>query len=183
MSFKMGALIKGLGLGTNEKTKKQQTKKKDSIKGGFDGTKRKELDTEARHVAKKVKNMTRRMDEEELIKDDLKLKQIEGKDMLDENLWRERQQKSFRAEKNKEWREENEWREREEILMAELVCPVCGEEMLPPRQIYQCGIGHVLCQDCVGKDGPKVCIQGCGPITGRNIALEKVSLAIFGIDV
>ena len=61
-----------------------------------------------------------------------------------------------KAERNREWREENEWKETEILLMAELVCPICDEEMLPPKQIYQCGMGHVLCQHCVGRDGPKV---------------------------
>ena len=107
-------------------------------------------------MTKKVKNMTKRLDEEEMIKDNLKYEQIKGKDEVDEKGWKERQQRSFRAERNKEWREENEWKETETALMAELVCPVCGEEMIPPRQIYQCGTGHVLCQDCVGRDGPKV---------------------------
>ena len=100
--------------------------------------------------------MTKRMDEEDIIKESIKSKQFQEREDFDDKYWKERQQKSFRAERNKEWREENEWKETETALMAELVCPVCGEEMIPPRQIYQCGTGHVLCQDCVGRDGPKV---------------------------
>ena len=100
--------------------------------------------------------MTKRLDEEEMIKEDITIKQKRGRDELDDKDWIERQEKSFRAERNREWREENEWKETETMLMAELVCPVCVEEMFPPKQIYQCGMGHVLCQHCVGRDGPKV---------------------------
>ena len=115
-----------------------------------------ELDKEARHVKKKVKNMTKRLDEEEMIKEDIMLKQKRGREDTDENDWIERQQKSMRAERNREWREEIEWKETETCLIAELICPICEEEMFPPKQIYQCGMGHVLCHNCVGRGGPKV---------------------------
>ena len=29
---------------------------------------------------------------------------------------------------------------------SEFDCPVCFEEMRPPRKIYQCGQGHVVCE-------------------------------------
>ena len=116
------------------------------------------MDTESRHLTKKVKHIERRLQEEEVIKEDIKYKQISEKDDIDTKGFQKRQQQSFRTEKNKEWREENEWQETESVLLAELVCPVCEEDMLPPKQIYQCGVGHLVCQDCLGKADQKVSI-------------------------
>ena len=114
------------------------------------------MDTESRHLTKKVKHIEKRLQEEEVIKEDIKYKQISEKDDIDTKGFQKRQQQSFRAEKNKEWRKENEWQETESVLLAELVCPVCEEDMLPPKQIYQCGVGHLVCQDCLGKADQKV---------------------------
>ncbi len=37
-----------------------------------------------------------------------------------------------------------------------LECPICTEEMKPPRKIFQCSNGHVICELC--KINPKVVI-------------------------
>ena len=36
-----------------------------------------------------------------------------------------------------------------------LECPVCMEEMKPPKKIFQCSNGHVICEMC--KNNPEVC--------------------------
>ena len=38
-------------------------------------------------------------------------------------------------------------------------CPICFEEMLTPRKIFQCSQGHLLCENCFKKvsDSTKVC--------------------------
>ena len=116
-----------------------------------------ELSKEARHVKRKVKNMTKRLDDEEMIKEDVNQKL--RRQNSEEYHWLENQEKCLRAETNKERREEADWKETEESLISELVCPICEEEMCPPKQIYQCDQGHVLCHQCVGRDGPKVNMQ------------------------
>ena len=35
-----------------------------------------------------------------------------------------------------------------------LECPVCMEEMKPPKKIFQCSNGHVICELC--KNNPEV---------------------------
>ena len=35
-----------------------------------------------------------------------------------------------------------------------LECPVCMEEMKPPKKIFQCSNGHVICEHC--KNNPEV---------------------------
>ena len=37
-------------------------------------------------------------------------------------------------------------------------CPVCLDEMLPPKKIYQCEEGHLLCSDCRPKLKTKACV-------------------------
>jgi len=52
-------------------------------------------------------------------------------------------------------------------------CPVCYEAMKPPRRIFQCNNGHLLCEAC--KNQPK--LKGCPtcrqPIMGRATAMEQ----------
>ena len=135
-----------------------------------------ELSKEARHVKRKVKNMTKRLDDEEMIKEDVNQKL--RRQNSEEYHWLENQEKCLRAEKNKERREEAEWKETEESLISELVCPICEEEMCPPKQIYQCDQGHVLCHHCVGRDGPKVNMQD-----GNNISYVFVFLKMTKYQV
>ena len=53
--------------------------------------------------------------------------------------------------------------------MTEITCPICDEEMPPSKQIYQFGLGHVLCQNYVGRDGP----LGVYRIRNDNDSREK----------
>jgi hypothetical protein len=41
-------------------------------------------------------------------------------------------------------------------LDTSLECPICTEEMKPPRKIFQCSNGHVICELC--KINPQVVI-------------------------
>ena len=45
------------------------------------------------------------------------------------------------------------------IKDLEKECPICCEEMLPPKKIFQCSEGHVLCEICFKKvsESTKVC--------------------------
>ena len=52
-------------------------------------------------------------------------------------------------------------------------CPICLESLVPPRQIYQCQEGHLVCGDCRGK--VEVCSE-CRHQAGyqaRNRFLEQ----------
>jgi len=58
-------------------------------------------------------------------------------------------------------------------------CPICLENMEPPKEIWQCDAGHTLCGDC--KNHPSIlncptCKMG---ITGRNRAMENLYNTLF----
>eukprot|EP00092_Neocalanus_flemingeri_P004029 GFUD01004336.1.p1 GENE.GFUD01004336.1~~GFUD01004336.1.p1 ORF type:complete len:247 (+),score=77.79 GFUD01004336.1:231-971(+) len=115
-----------------------------------------------------------------------KLEDIAEDKVLDE--------KEERKLKNKEWREkrENQGKCEEKIteevpkkqslscmILPELQCLHCHQEMAPPTNIYQCEDGHNICQDCnMGQD-----VQNCplcnGKFVGRNMALETVAAMII----
>merc|ERR1711874_604507 len=53
----------------------------------------------------------------------------------------------------------------------QLECPVCFELMKPPKQIWQCGSGHTLCEMCKNDPEMNNCPTCREPFTGRcNIA-------------
>ena len=68
--------------------------------------------------------------------------------------------------------------ERNDGVKSELECPVCLDEMMPPRQIWMCQNGHSVCGEC----RPKV-TKGCPSckksLSIRNIALEKIVMKLF----
>ena len=53
-------------------------------------------------------------------------------------------------------------------------CPICWEAMTPPKRIFQCTNGHLVCEVC--RSQPEV--QGCPtcrqPIMGRATAMEQL---------
>jgi len=68
------------------------------------------------------------------------------------------------------------------VLVPE--CPVCYERMIPPRHIYTCGNGHVICSDCkarMNETGNYRCINHCGArYTGRATTVEQMIREIMG---
>jgi len=86
-------------------------------------------------------------------------------------------------------------------LCKELECPICMEVMAPPSRIWQCKMGHVICETCkdrvwrestgaVGALGNAAisatadnvcCCPTCktAPFIGRNLALERVARSLF----
>ena len=69
--------------------------------------------------------------------------------------------------------------DRNEHMKRELECPVCLEEMEPPKQIWNCANGHAVCGDCREK-GVVVC-PTCKTerLDFRCIALEKMAMMIL----
>ena len=67
--------------------------------------------------------------------------------------------------------------ERVEGVKGELECPVCLEEMKPPRKIWMCQNGHSVCGEC----RPKLaqCPSCQRSVDIRNIALEKIAMKVF----
>ena len=63
----------------------------------------------------------------------------------------------------------------------EFDCPICLERMKPPKKIFQCKNGHVLCETCIEKvyRCPTCRIPFSGEQRIRNIALEKLVEDIF----
>merc|ERR1712130_815430 len=61
-------------------------------------------------------------------------------------------------------------------------CPACYEEMRPPREIYTCGNGHLICNTCHDRIQNNRCVLRCGAeYTGRATAMEQMVRQILGI--
>jgi len=52
-------------------------------------------------------------------------------------------------------------------------CPVCMENMLPPRRIMQCRNGHIICELCQPKLKEQKCPTCMQGFVGRAVALEQ----------
>jgi len=67
----------------------------------------------------------------------------------------------------------------------ELECPICMEVMAPPSRIWQCKMGHVICETCKERvwkeNGADLPCPTCktAPFIGRNLALERVARTLF----
>merc|ERR1719186_1230450 len=53
-------------------------------------------------------------------------------------------------------------------------CPYCMEEMRPPGRIFQCLIGHLICEKCLASPSIRDCPTCSQKIIGRNRGLESV---------
>ena len=61
-------------------------------------------------------------------------------------------------------------------------CPVCYEEMRPPKEIWTCGNGHLICSDCQPDVRDNKCVVRCGSkYSGKAIAMEQLVRQILGI--
>ena len=59
----------------------------------------------------------------------------------------------------------------------EFECPICLETMGPPRQIFQCPIGHLICDLCMIQADQGRCHVCRAQLSGgftRNLAMERV---------
>lgn len=70
--------------------------------------------------------------------------------------------------------------ERVETTKSELECPVCMEEMRPPRRIWQCSDGHAVCEFCRKKPAVTCCPTCRKYIVGRSTIAEKLARSLFG---
>jgi len=52
-------------------------------------------------------------------------------------------------------------------------CPVCMENMLPPRRIFQCKNGHIICEICQPKIKDQKCPTCQQDFVGRAVAMEQ----------
>ena len=52
-------------------------------------------------------------------------------------------------------------------------CPVCYETMKPPRRIFQCNNGHLVCEVCKNQPQLRGCPTCRQPIMGRATAMEQ----------
>ena len=144
---------------------------------------RQHLEEEARRVTRKLKSVGRRLEEEQVVKEDMKAREKETK-VIKERLEEERRvEESERAVRNREWRmkrETEEWRREgqiggslEEVLVAELVCTNC-QAGLWNGPIHQCTDGHLACSSCKLTDC-RICQI---PLQGRNRALERLRMTL-----
>merc|ERR1711936_1233191 len=109
---KMGSVSKALATGL-VLNREQTDDKKIRIRycrgdDGLDGRQKRELDDEAKRVARKIHHVTKRMDEEEQVKDRIRCKQQEETFAKRCKQDEKRKQEMTRAEKNKEWRMKKE---------------------------------------------------------------------------
>jgi len=67
-----------------------------------------------------------------------------------------------------------------------LECPVCLEEMKPPKKISQCSNGHVICELCKNNPEVRSCptcrVKFRGHNVVRNIVAEKLARSTFDSD-
>jgi len=68
----------------------------------------------------------------------------------------------------------------------ELECPICMEVMMPPARIWQCKVGHVICEPCKDRVRHQTLATASlcptcktAPFIGRNLALERISRSLF----
>jgi len=63
-----------------------------------------------------------------------------------------------------------------------LECPVCLELAWPPKKIFQCREGHIICEECKANPALKVCpmcrIPLANNLTSRNRQLEELARAL-----
>ena len=64
-------------------------------------------------------------------------------------------------------------------LDKEFECPICFETMGPPREIFQCPSGHIICGDCKTRGNFRTCHVCRTPLGGqgnftRNRAMERI---------
>jgi len=62
---------------------------------------------------------------------------------------------------------------------GELECPVCMEEMRPPRRIWQCSDGHPVCERCRRKPEVNCCPTCRKYLVGRSTIAEKLARALY----
>eukprot|EP00092_Neocalanus_flemingeri_P008680 GFUD01009350.1.p1 GENE.GFUD01009350.1~~GFUD01009350.1.p1 ORF type:complete len:293 (+),score=86.16 GFUD01009350.1:53-880(+) len=70
-----------------------------------------------------------------------------------------------------------------EKTRSELECPVCLEEMKPPRRIWQCSDGHPLCENCRKKPEMNTCPTCRKYLVGRSTIAEKLARALYAPHV
>jgi len=64
--------------------------------------------------------------------------------------------------------------------VREFDCPVCYEMMEPPRRIFQCQNGHLICENCKAREELKKCptcrlsLGARRELLSRNLAMEKL---------
>eukprot|EP00092_Neocalanus_flemingeri_P034872 GFUD01037947.1.p1 GENE.GFUD01037947.1~~GFUD01037947.1.p1 ORF type:complete len:315 (+),score=102.02 GFUD01037947.1:94-1038(+) len=89
---------------------------------------------------------------------------------------------SFKQETNtKEKANEpmNETEDDTQNARQQFLCPVCADLMSPPARIWQCGVGHILCQNCRSHPDIKNCPACRGQFVGRNLAMESMAEIVF----
>merc|ERR1712190_99643 len=63
-----------------------------------------------------------------------------------------------------------------------LECPVCLELAWPPKKIFQCREGHIICDTCKANPNLKTCpmcrISFSNNLTSRNRSLEELARAL-----
>ena len=58
-------------------------------------------------------------------------------------------------------------------------CPVCYEQFLPPKRVYQCTNGHLICESCKENPRLKTCPTCKNVFMGRATAMEKLLADIY----
>lgn len=64
--------------------------------------------------------------------------------------------------------------------LREFDCPVCYEMMEPPRRIFQCPNGHLICENCKARESLRKCptcrlsLGARRELLSRNLAMEKL---------
>ena len=70
-----------------------------------------------------------------------------------------------------------EFKKSHKITGPDFDCPVCLDVMAPPRKIFECERGHLICEDCMKRPEINICPTCRGPLRGRsrrNLAVERM---------
>lgn len=60
---------------------------------------------------------------------------------------------------------------------GELECPICYDQL--DQEVWQCGVGHLICGKCQGRSEVKKCPTCRGAFMGRAHAVERLAKILF----
>jgi len=98
----------------------------------------------------------------------------------DRRLKKEKEEQKVEVEKKVV--EAKEEKELQRSMASIFKCPLCDITMSPPRKIYQCIDGHILCQDCRRSEKIKDCPTCQGELAGRNPSMERIAVSVFSME-
>jgi len=204
-------LTVGLLWGRKKTLEEDMVEDLDSTKNDFEEINQLLQDNLKDHIGKKVEVVKMEMKVKRLEMDrkmgEVRKKETDELTLLEERYKREREEVENRYQKDIEKISQESQAEEESLLASlrdtklvlarngerveaevieqgrgELECPVCMEEMKPPRRIWQCSDGHPVCEFCRRKPEVNCCPTCRKYLVGRSTIAEKLARALYSVD-